>query len=83
LSSQKQGIKDFNNFIHCGTSPVVRSCGLLPLGHLPKNFHLRVIVPLHKKADKSVIANYRPITLLNKDYRLLAAILGILAITGK
>ena len=43
---------------------------------MPSGFHTGVIVPLHKAGDRTLPANYRPITLLNTDYRLLAAVLG-------
>jgi hypothetical protein len=45
-------------------------------GELPGGFHTGVVVPLHKGGDRTLPANYRPITLLNTDYRLLAAVLG-------
>ena len=45
-------------------------------GQLPSGFHTGVIVPLHKGGDRTLAAQYRPITLLNTDYRLLAALLG-------
>ena len=45
-------------------------------GRLPPGFHTGVIVPLHKSGDRTRAGNYRPITLLNTDYRLLAAVLG-------
>jgi len=45
-------------------------------GQLPGGFHTGVIVPLHKGGDRTLAAQHRPITLLNTDYRLLAALLG-------
>ena len=41
------------------------------------NFTEGWICPLHKKKDRHDIANYRPITLLNSDYKLLTKILAI------
>lgn len=45
-------------------------------GQLPRGFHDGVISVLHKKGARSDPANYRPITLLNTDYRLLSKILA-------
>lgn len=42
---------------------------------LPKGFTDGIIKPLPKSGDPSLCANYRPITLLNTDYRLLSKIL--------
>lgn len=42
----------------------------------PKDFLMGAITFLHKKGPKSDPANYRPITLLNSDYRTLARILA-------
>ena len=44
-------------------------------GQLPHGFHDGLITVLHKAGDRSDPANYRPITLLNSDYRLLAKVL--------
>ena len=43
----------------------------------PNHFSDGLIISLHKKGDKALPSNYRPITLLNYDYRLLAKILAI------
>lgn len=43
---------------------------------LPKGFLDGVICCLHKAGDPTVIANYRPITLLDTDYRTLARVLA-------
>ena len=45
-------------------------------GTLPDGFTSGVIVPFHKGGDRTIPKQYRPITLLNTDYRLLAALLG-------
>ena len=45
-------------------------------GHAPRNFTLGLITSIFKKGDRSNPANYRPITLLNTDYRLLAKVLA-------
>ena len=44
-------------------------------GELPPGFHDGLITVLHKSGDRADPANYRPITLLNTDYRLLAKVL--------
>ena len=41
------------------------------------SFALGWICPLYKKKDKTDISNYRPITLLNTDYKLLTKVLAI------
>lgn len=46
------------------------------LGAVPEDFLLGAITFLYKKGAKSDPANYRPITLLNSDYRILARILA-------
>lgn len=46
------------------------------LNQLPADFTLGVIRALPKKGDLAEPANYRPITLLNADYRLLARVLA-------
>lgn len=46
------------------------------LNRLPRSFHAGVIIPIHKGGDRTLASEYRPITLLNTDYRLLAALLG-------
>jgi exonuclease III len=44
---------------------------------MPCGYHTGVIVPLHKGGpDRTRAGQYRPITLLNVDYRLLAAVLA-------
>ena len=45
-------------------------------GCTPSGFTDGLVVPLHKAGNKAIIANYRPITLLNTDYRLLAKCLA-------
>ena len=43
----------------------------------PPSFLDGVVCALHKSGDRAVIGNYRPITLLNSDYRLLAKCLAL------
>ena len=50
--------------------------GIGASGQLPRGFTGGVISVLHKKGDPCNPANYRPITLLNTDYRLLAKVLA-------
>ena len=45
-------------------------------GILPPGFHEGLITTLHKAGDRSDPSNYRPITLLNTDYRLYALLLA-------
>ena len=45
-------------------------------GQLPPGFHDGVIASIYKAGDRSQPGNYRPITLLNADYRLLAKALA-------
>ena len=45
------------------------------LGDLPHGFHEGLLTLLHKSGDRADPANYRPITLLNSDYRLLSRVL--------
>ena len=45
-------------------------------GQVPPGFLDGVLIALFKKGDATVVANYRPITLLNTDYRLLAKVLA-------
>ena len=46
-------------------------------GMLPADFHLGAITFIFKSGNKSDPANYRPITLLNTDYRILTRILAM------
>jgi hypothetical protein len=41
------------------------------------NFMLGWMCPIYKKKDPTEISNYRPITLLNSDYKLLTKILAL------
>ena len=43
---------------------------------MPRDFLLGAIVYLHKKGPRCDAANYRPITLLNTDYKVLARVLA-------
>uniref|UniRef100_H2ZZX0 Reverse transcriptase domain-containing protein n=1 Tax=Latimeria chalumnae TaxID=7897 RepID=H2ZZX0_LATCH len=43
---------------------------------LPKSFRESVLVLLFKKGDKEVLGNYRPIMILNADYKILVKILN-------
>jgi exonuclease III len=45
------------------------------LGHVPAGFLLGAISPIYKRNDVTLPANYRPIALLNTDYRLLSRVL--------
>ena len=45
-------------------------------GTLPDGFLLGELNPFHKKGDPTNHANYRPITLLDTDYRILARVLA-------
>jgi hypothetical protein len=38
----------------------------------PMTFQIGIITLIHKKGDKDEITNYRPITLLNTDYKIIA-----------
>lgn len=51
-------------------------CSIGASGQLPRGFPDGVISVLYKKGQRSDPANYRPITLLNTDYRLLAKVLA-------
>ena len=46
------------------------------LADTPATFLDGAITMIHKAGPKAVVANYRPITLLNSDYRLLARVLA-------
>lgn len=48
---------------------------MLQKGTLPYAFHSGIIIPVHKGGDTTDPANYRPITLLNVDYRIFSRIL--------
>jgi hypothetical protein len=45
-------------------------------GQLPQGFTQGVISTLHKSGARDVLSHYRPITLLNSDYRVLANLLA-------
>jgi len=47
------------------------------LGDLPAGFHDGLITIVYKRGERSDPANYRPITLLNTDYRLYAKVLAL------
>jgi hypothetical protein len=47
------------------------------LHQTPPRFLDGAVCALHKSGDRAVIGNYRPITLLNSDYRLLAKCLAL------
>jgi hypothetical protein len=44
---------------------------------MPRDFALGCVTPIYKAGDVSSAANYRPITLLNSDYKLLAKVLAV------
>lgn len=46
------------------------------LGQNPKDFSVGIITPVPKSGDRSIPTNYRPISLLNTDYRILATVIG-------
>lgn len=43
--------------------------------HLPKTWNEVIIIPIHKKGDKTKCENYRGISLLNSAYKVFAKIL--------
>jgi acyl CoA:acetate/3-ketoacid CoA transferase alpha subunit len=45
----------------------------LQKGFLPSETSKGIISLIHKKKEKDLITNYRPITLLNIDYKIIAA----------
>ncbi len=45
-------------------------------GRTPASFTDGIVCPIHKEGDRATIANYRPISLLYTDYRLLAKCLA-------
>jgi hypothetical protein len=47
------------------------------LGDMPTGFHEGLVTIIHKAGERSDPANYRPITLLNTDYRLYAKVLAL------
>jgi len=44
---------------------------------LPCRFSMGLIVPIYKKGDVTAVENYRPITLLNLDYRIFAKVISL------
>jgi hypothetical protein len=42
---------------------------------MPPDWKIGAITLIHKKGDKNDIGNYRPITLLNGEYKILCKIL--------
>ena len=46
-------------------------------GEVPKGFLEGVISPYYKAGDRADISNYRPISLLNTDYRLMTKVLAL------
>lgn len=49
---------------------------MISTGKVPEGFSAGVITLIYKKGDKRDIKNYRPITLLNTDYKILAKIIA-------
>jgi hypothetical protein len=47
------------------------------VGDMPAGFHQGLITTIYKTGERSEPANYRPITLLNTDYRLYAKVLAL------
>ena len=41
------------------------------------NFSIGWMCPIYKKNDRNEIANYRPITILNSDYKILTKVLAL------
>ena len=48
----------------------------LESGEIPEEFSTGIIVLLYKKGDPEMIENYRPVTLLNCDYKILTTIIN-------
>jgi hypothetical protein len=44
--------------------------------NLPTDYTLGCVVPIHKSGDVTQVSRYRPITLLNADYKILARVLA-------
>lgn len=44
---------------------------------LPRQFSMGLIVPIYKKGVATAVENYRPITLLNLDYRIFAKVISL------
>ena len=48
---------------------------------LETGFSLEWMCPIYKKNDRNEIANYRPITILNSDYKIMTKVLAQAALT--
>ena len=50
--------------------------GILNSGYFPEEWTEGVIIPVHKKGDKSDVKNYRGITLISCMFKILTAVLN-------